>query len=489
MPLTASHTVPGVYRRGQPAATAAPRVRTDVLGFVGFAAPLLAGSSPGQGGVPTAVRLDDWSAYLEAFAGAGGGPPGSVLADAVQAFFRNGGSRCYVLNLGAPPVDPTEGRQRLALMLGLQSMPAAQGDFKRLQAAFTSAHGGGVVRDGLEALLVEEEVAVIALPDLFVTVPSVEQAPSPIVLTDRARFRGCDGLGSAAPAAPAARAGQALLYSDEEILVAQQYVLWRCAPEAWRVFVLLTPPPGKNVDEVVRWRSALGTWTHGALYWPWLVEQDELGGGTPRTVPPLGAVAGVYARRDLARGPHVSPANEPLAGIVDVESPVDDRVNAQAAAAGVNILRSFGDGGGIQVWGARTLTWGGSDGEDQDAQEALPPDDPLRWVSGRRSLSAIERTAWHLGQQLVFEPNDPFLRAKVVHTMTGYLASVYRSGVLAGGSPDQAFFVRCDGSNNPPAPTRQGTVLCEVGVALAVPAEFIVFRLSRQDAGLSVAEA
>ena len=52
---------------------------------------------------------------------------------------------------------------------------------------------------------------------------------------------------------------------------------------------------------------------------------------------------------------------------------------------------------------------------------------------------------------------------------------------LAGRTPGEAFVVRCNAELNPPHQLREGRLVCEVGVALSVPAEFVTFRLGRKE--------
>jgi hypothetical protein len=49
--------------------------------------------------------------------------------------------------------------------------------------------------------------------------------------------------------------------------------------------------------------------------------------------------------------------------------------------------------------------------------------------------------------------------------------------MLAGGNPDQAFFVKCDAENNPPDQVDTGMLICDIGVAPVSPAEFIMISL------------
>src|SRR5690606_17319720 len=107
--------VPGVYRRARERVAELPRVRTDVAGFVGIAGPNRVGE---------AVRIDDWRSYelvyLRDINGHPVPPPaGSALADAVRAFFANGGACCWIVNV-AEAVDTLTPEALLTTLLGLQ---------------------------------------------------------------------------------------------------------------------------------------------------------------------------------------------------------------------------------------------------------------------------------------------------------------------------------------------------------------------------------
>ena len=80
---------------------------------------------------------------------------------------------------------------------------------------------------------------------------------------------------------------------------------------------------------------------------------------------------------------------------------------------------------------------------------------------------------------MVFEPNAPELWSKVRRNVTAFLTTVWASGALLGATPEQAFYVRCDETTNPPAVRDLGQLVTEIGVALVRPAEFVVFRISQ----------
>lgn len=461
----ASLSVPGVYRRQSPRVAAFPRLRTDVVGFVGAAGPRHFWEPGPPARPPKAVRVDDWRSYEIEFLQNERGevldpPPGSRLAATVRDYFANGGARCWIVNAGTS-IEPDAAQNLLNESLGL--------------AGHDEPHG-------LELLLRQDEVSMVVLPELDARVETrlergpADPAPGPPC------FVRCSRIERDIPPAqrPLQREVLGRLYDDETVLEAQRYLLSRLQQQRWRWFAILAPPEMLDQDQVIRWRERLtknlGDCDFAALYWPWLLAQETPGADVERRSP-VGFVAGVFARKDLASGPHVAPANEPLRTVVGLERPVDDRVNGEVYDRGINVLRAL-PGRGINVWGARTLLW-----ESPDSRT-----EKLAFVSARRCLSAVERMAERIGQDVVFEPHSPLLRVQVGQAITAYLLRVFESGALVGEAPEDAFFVRCDSSNNPPEQVDQGQLLCEVGLALAAPAEFIVFRVGRSEGVAEIEE-
>lgn len=459
----ASHglTVPGVYARPSPRASSFLRVRTDVAGFVGVAGPEH---------LHEAKPIDDWRSYLATYLPTGQPPAGSRLAEAVREFFANGGSRCWVVNVGES-LDGVTAEQLGADLLGIPREPPVTRD------------GSLVRRVGLELLLTIPEVSLVLLPELHARVPQERSRVADDLppASDRSKFASCMPSGVARPdQQPPPEQLDIPLFSTPELLRLQQLLLARLARpgDAWRVFTLLEPPLEADAQAARAWRDALGDHGHAALYWPWVLAQDKPYAPT-RTVPPSFAMAGVFARVDLARGPQQAPANQPLRGVVGLCQPVDDPVQAELYPCGINLLRSFA-GRGVVVWGARTLLW--------NAVNPQPELEPLCFINARRCLTAIERNADHIGQRIAFEPNDAIARLRLVHELSQHLLGVFESGALLGAEAEQAFFVRSDASNNPRGTVEQGQLLCEVGVALAAPAEFIVFRLGRREGVVEIEE-
>ena len=121
---------------------------------------------------------------------------------------------------------------------------------------------------------------------------------------------------------------------------------------------------------------------------------------------------------------------------------------------------------GFRVWGARLAS---SDRE-------------VVYVSDRRYLNYLKRSIYVSMQWAVFEPNSPRLWANVKDAVEGFLYVEWRNGALLGATPEQAFFVRCDRSTMTQADLENGRLICEIGVALVKPAEFVIFRIGQKTA-------
>jgi phage tail sheath protein FI len=97
----------------------------------------------------------------------------------------------------------------------------------------------------------------------------------------------------------------------------------------------------------------------------------------------------------------------------------------------------------------------------------------------RRSLIYIRKYLKDLTEFALFENNNEKLWAQLRTTISVFLTSYLNQGGLRGTSPDEAFYVKCDGENNTDSTIANGEVHIEVGVALQYPAEFIVINLTQ----------
>ncbi|GKS69044.1 hypothetical protein W03_10480 [Nitrosomonas sp. PY1] len=180
-------------------------------------------------------------------------------------------------------------------------------------------------------------------------------------------------------------------------------------------------------------------------------------------VPPSGHIAGIYARVDTNRGVHKAPANEVIRGALDVTVPLSRFQQDGLNPKGINCIRMLN--GNILVWGGRTL--GGSANYD------------LKYINVRRTLLFLRKSIDQNTQWVVFEPNTPALWQKITRNVNAFLTTVWRSGALFGNTAEEAFYVKCDAENNPPDVREAGAVVTEIGVAIARPAEFVIFQISQ----------
>jgi uncharacterized protein len=259
--------------------------------------------------------------------------------------------------------------------------------------------------------------------------------------------------------------------------VVREKIVAHCAATGDRFAILDGPGPGIVQDLAMLTRTAADSPAGvmpkrtdlAAWYYPWiktfdpgrLLTDPESGGALP--VPPSGHVAGIYARVDTERGVFKSPANEVIRGALDVAHPLSKASQDGLNPKGVNCIRALN--GSIYVWGARTV------GGDANAD--------LKYISVRRTLLFLRESIDEGTQWAVFEPNTPALWAKISRNITAFLTTLWRSGALFGSTAQEAFFVKCDAETNPPELRELGQVVTEIGVSIARPAEFVIFRVSQ----------
>lgn len=187
-------------------------------------------------------------------------------------------------------------------------------------------------------------------------------------------------------------------------------------------------------------------------------------------IPPSGAIAGVYARVDNARGVWKAPANESLNSVSapSVQISADDQstLNVDAVAGkSINAIRAF-TGKGTLVWGARTLA--GNDNE-------------WRYVSVRRFFNMVEESCKKSTEPFVFEPNDANTWVKIQGMIENFLTVLWRQGALQGAKPEHAFYVAVGlGKTMTALDILEGRLIVEIGLAVVRPAEFIILQFSHK---------
>lgn len=223
-------------------------------------------------------------------------------------------------------------------------------------------------------------------------------------------------------------------------------------PERFR-FAVLDAPPAATIDDVLAARPGIDS-SYAAMYYPWVTTANSV------QLPPSGFVCGILARVDTARGVWKAPANETVIDAVDLQAAIDTHEQERLTAQGINSIRSFASRG-ILLWSARTTS--------------LDPE--WKYVNVRRYFIYLEQSINDGLQWVVFEPNGELLWEAVRQTITNFLLNNWRSGALMGTKPEEAFFVRCDGSTMTQNDIDNGRLIAEIGVAPVRPAEFVIIRI------------
>lgn len=240
----------------------------------------------------------------------------------------------------------------------------------------------------------------------------------------------------------------------------RRLLISHCERMRYRVAVL-DSVNNQLISEVRADRSTIDT-TRAGMYYPWITIADPIT-ETDIYLPPSGFVSGIFARNDIERGVHKAPANEVLRLAKGLEISINKAQQEVLNPDGINVIRFF-EGRGYRIWGARTAT---SDAE-------------WKYMNVRRYFAFLERSI-ELGTQFaVFENNGLTLWANVRSTIQDFLFNEWKQDHLAGATPDEAFFVRCDRSTMTQNDIDNGRMICLIGVAPLRPAEFVIFRIGQK---------
>ena len=192
--------------------------------------------------------------------------------------------------------------------------------------------------------------------------------------------------------------------------------------------------------------------------------------GKVNTLPPSGAIAGIYAAVDRSRGVWKAPANVSIASVSDVSELIDDvtqevlNVDSNAGKS-VNAIRPF-YGKGVMVWGSRTLA--GNDNE-------------WRYIPVRRLFNFVEESCKKSTSWCVFEPNDANTWARIRGQIDNFLNNIWRAGALAGAKAEHAYIINCGiGVTMTSQDILEGRLIVEIAMAAVRPAEFVILRFSHK---------
>ncbi len=372
------------------------------------------------------------------------------------------------LDVPPAPVPLILGRDGLSLLttyefIGEESDPLDSDEIKKTKTR------------GLRVLEAVNEVAMVAVPDIHI---------QPFLLPESAPIAPCipdpclpTAIPPAVAPAPVESTELPPVFSDAAIAQVEAALVEHCENLGDRIAILDPPLSASGNDQlglgaVIAWRRRFDS-KYAALYYPWGCVVDPLQSVTSitRDIPPSGHVAGQYAASDFAVGVHKAPANTPLTWIQDVTVPLNSKQHGVLNSGGINVLRAL-PGRGLRIMGARTVS----------------SDPDWMFVNVRRLIMMIEKAIYKSTQWAVFEPNNSVIQASLRLSLTSFLISLWQKGGLAGATAAEAFFVKCDPSNNPPDQTDIGMLLAQVGVSPSYPFEFVVLRVGRVDNQFEVTE-
>jgi len=242
-----------------------------------------------------------------------------------------------------------------------------------------------------------------------------------------------------------------------------------------RAMILVDPPSSWTDKETAKneindaTKDNIGTRSkNAALFFPRLKQPNPLHDGQMEDFVPCGAVAGIFARTDTARGVWKAPAGleATLFGVPQLSVSLTDDENGNLNPLGINCLRAMPAAGRV-VWGARTLQ-----GADRLASE-------WKYIPVRRTALFLEESLFRSLQWVVFEPNDEPLWAQIRLNVGAFMHSLFVQGAFQGTTPQEAYFVKCDKETTTQDDINKGIVNIVVGFAPLKPAEFVVIKLQQ----------
>ena len=256
-----------------------------------------------------------------------------------------------------------------------------------------------------------------------------------------------------------------------------QSQLWGAASvfcQQRRAFLLMDAPVWPDAATAKTGVDSLRTGLvtdYSALYFPRLTVLEN---GLPVQLGPSGAIAGLMARMDSARGAWKAPAGTEadIRGVSGLEQRFSDPENGLLNPKAIDTLRVFP--AGIVCWGARTM-----DGDDSNPSD-------FKYVPIRRLSLYIEESLYRGLKWVVFEPNDEPLWGQIRLNVGAFMHGLFTQGAFQGKKSSDAYFVRCDAETTTQDDRNKGIVNIWVGFAPLKPAEFVVLYLQQMAGQIAV---
>lgn len=384
------------------------------------------------------------------------------LYQAVQLFFLNGGTACYILSVGiygnqtsfAISADDFTGGKRKASIFKILDKEAEP----------TSIVLPDVIADTSIAYpLYQMVLAYCGMSKKHFAILDVGEAAAQPLVPVITAFR--EGIGNNSlqygaayfpwlhsnlvPATEIDFTALDASVSLEEILVA--------APPAVKdLLKQIGPGISKTKKKNIQLALLAGSAQYAALMQAIEVKRN--------IVPPAGAVAGAYSLTDQQLGVWKAPANIRLSGVTAPSINISDALQQEIlsdADSGkyLNCIRLF-SGKGTLIWGGRTLAGNNID---------------WRYVPVRRAIMMLELSIGNALQNFIFEPNSAPTWSALKSQVENFLFNLWKQGALQGTKPNEAYNVQIGaGTTMTATDVMEGRLRMQVLVALLRPSEFMV---------------
>ena len=170
---------------------------------------------------------------------------------------------------------------------------------------------------------------------------------------------------------------------------------------------------------------------------PWVKMQDPVT-GLPMLAPPEGHAMGLAAlvvrRRNIAKA-FAGTVDGRFTSILGLEVVFQEGDRDLLYPSNINTISSEPEG--FCIWGSRTMGVVGSSDLGQIAK---------RRVRNFAMKTVLQNTRW-----VLFDENTVESRARWKKSVSAFLTTMWKNKLLAGTRAEEAFYVICDESNNPPS--------------------------------------
>lgn len=235
------------------------------------------------------------------------------------------------------------------------------------------------------------------------------------------------------------------------------------------IAVLSTAQNVTPEDAVTYKNTYLGASSFAVMYYPWLKIVAPLTGQKASTPPEL-FVMGCIARTDQTRGVAKAPAGEVdgrILGVLGVERELSDDDKSILYPAGINPIEAIEGVSVASIMGSRTMEHG-----------------DFEQINARRTFIYLRLSLKEGLRFVLFEANNTATRAKARRVAASFLSTEWKKGTLDGDTLDEAFWIICDKSNNPPSLIKIGGFGMDVGANIPSTIETPVINLQQDQRAL-----